>query len=533
MTRSIIFLLSTASAAFDVAVGVGSAHASTSITSLTSVTIDVCVAKQRFPFGDKNLLGLTSHLGGGNSILRIGGSDQNSFFYDMASNKNETFSAKTGGSCCQHTGSCRGCANDCTMPAPYWKSISDFAAASGHQLMFGLIPDVEEATSLISHSAKAELPVFAYSFGNEKDSASVTDGYSVLRKLLDSIFSAGKVPKPKLAGPDAYAQRNYEYTLDEALAGEDKTITEHLSFMRDFAEKAGPTLDAFSWHTYDYETPMLGMKDHLDLRVNPLMARLWSTRHLDFALRLQGNVTDIARRAAPGAEVWISESNSVCHQGINGVTNAYLNSVWLVNRLGTMANANLSVMARQSLVGYNYSLLGNWPVEPIKPNPDYFTTVLFQRLFGDTVLATTTTPSAPGPPPTNITEGGDRARAFAFCASESVKRTHGASASHAGAVSIALINFDPTEPATFTFDPALGSHADYVLSPGADPLVASAAWSSRQMLLNGVALEMSGPDWKLPAAVTGGGAQNKGGIVLPPLHVGFAVFLTAGAPDCS
>jgi hypothetical protein len=86
-----------------------------------------------------------------------------------------------------------------------------------------------------------------------------------------------------------------------------------------------------------------------------------------------------------------------------------------------MANINVSVMARQSLVGYNYSLLGNWPVEPIRPNPDYFTTVLFQRLFGNSVLATTATPSAPGPPATNITEGGDRARAFAFCASESVK----------------------------------------------------------------------------------------------------------------
>lgn len=46
------------------------------------------------------------------------------------------------------------------------------------------------------------------------------------------------------------------------------------------------------------------------------------------------------------------------HQGVNGVTNAYLNSIWLLNRLGIMANANVSVMARQSLVGYNYSLLG-------------------------------------------------------------------------------------------------------------------------------------------------------------------------------
>ena len=117
--------------------------------------MDVCVAKQRFPFDDPDLLGLSSHLGGGESILRIGGSDQNSFYYDMTSTKNETYSAKTGAKCCQHSGSCYGCARDCTMPAPYWKSITDFAAASGHRFMFGLIPEVEQATSLISHSCKS------------------------------------------------------------------------------------------------------------------------------------------------------------------------------------------------------------------------------------------------------------------------------------------------------------------------------------------------------------------------------------------
>ena len=68
--------------------------------------------------------------------------------------------------------------------------------------MFGLIPEVEQATSLISHSAKEQLPVFAYSFGNEEESAEVTRGYPVLRKLLDSTFPSGKAPK--LAGPDAY-----------------------------------------------------------------------------------------------------------------------------------------------------------------------------------------------------------------------------------------------------------------------------------------------------------------------------------------
>ena len=118
-----------------------------------------------------------------------------------------------------------------------------------------------------------------------------------------------------------------------------------------------------------------------------------SLTSINMLLSRAGNVTSIARRLAPGdhnlrlhttvlaasltptalcltgAEVWLTESDSVCHQGVFGVTNAYLNSLWLVNRLGVLANHNVSVMARQSLVGYNYSLLGNWPVEVCAPPP--------------------------------------------------------------------------------------------------------------------------------------------------------------------
>ena len=97
----------------------------------------------------RKLIGLAVHLGGGSSILRIGGSDQNDFYYDMNSTQAQTFSAKTGGPCCEHTGSCSSCTHDCTMPAPYWKRIADFAAASKHRLVFGLVPDLPNATGLI------------------------------------------------------------------------------------------------------------------------------------------------------------------------------------------------------------------------------------------------------------------------------------------------------------------------------------------------------------------------------------------------
>ena len=187
----------------------------------------------------------------------------------MNSTKAETYSAKTGEACCTDPGSCHGCAKDCTMPPAYWKTMVDFAKASGHNFMFGLVPDVDQATALISHSAKEQLPVFAYTFGNEQDSPTVTAGYPVLRKLLASSFPAGKAPR--LAGPDVALQRHA--LIDDALAGNDKGLVKKLAWVEEFATAAGPALDVLSWHTYDYETPMVGMSDHQDLNVNPLMAR--------------------------------------------------------------------------------------------------------------------------------------------------------------------------------------------------------------------------------------------------------------------
>jgi len=68
--------VSFAAAGFAVQVTVGGAAARTDVQSLTSVTMDICLAKQNFPCTDPDLLALTSHLGGGASLLRIGGSDQ-------------------------------------------------------------------------------------------------------------------------------------------------------------------------------------------------------------------------------------------------------------------------------------------------------------------------------------------------------------------------------------------------------------------------------------------------------------------------
>ena len=50
--------------------------------ALTSVTIDTCALKQQLDFGDPLLRALTAHLAP--AVLRIGGTDQNSFSYDVS-----------------------------------------------------------------------------------------------------------------------------------------------------------------------------------------------------------------------------------------------------------------------------------------------------------------------------------------------------------------------------------------------------------------------------------------------------------------
>jgi len=327
------------------------------------------------------------------------------------------------------------------------------------------------------------------------------------------------------------------------MIGKDEDINKDFDWVNNFTASVGESLDVVSWHTYDFHTQDLGQVDHQTLRVANNTKLFWNTTYLDYsAVTLNQEMHRIAAMNAPQAQVWLSESNSICHQGTNpnanpnwmcesnsichqgtsGITNAYLNTIWMVNRWGTLASQNVTVMARQSLIGYNYSLLGNWPVEEIRPNPDYFTTILFRRLFGNTVLSSTLTDTFGS---LKQAESGINVRVFTFCSGDEEK-------GHDGAVAMAIINFDRVQPAKLKFDKSLGSRRDYLLAPGNHPLVENFPWSSREILLNGILLEMES-DGSLPRVITGGGRPSKDeSIVLPPLTVAFSVFPTAEVVAC-
>eukprot|EP00937_MAST-01D_sp_MAST-1D-sp2_P008214 g8214.t1 len=516
-----------------------SAPLTTTSAALTSFTVDVCALKQGLNFSDPLLVALARNLAP--AVLRIGGTDQNSFAYDMSDH------APMAPCACGH--------KTCTMTADYWAAIARFINSTGLQLLFGLNPaSADNAASLVYHTAHQNYTgILGYSFGNEQTGdaslakqyraklqrvrAAIAQAYPPARALPPAVPGARGCPhaaaRPLLVGADTGVGPRKGTT--PATMGSDSNINEHLAYIEAFAKECGGELDALTWHEYDYRAQEVGTLDHEPLPWPPAgrnVSRLFDPDYWAVAGRLADNVSAIARRAAPAlaAQVWLTETNSICHQGTFNVTNAFFNTLWLVHRFGQMAQRGVQVMARQSLIGYNYSLLGNFPAEPIFAAPDYYATALFKRLAAPTVLSSSIVPAAAGAG--SGAGASSRLLAFAYC-----------SAQFGGGVTLTLINTDEDRPVGAALGAGLGGRQElYELAP-AWPAAAGAASAreratSRRVSLNGGPALAVGAEGALPAfeprrvPAPAAGAGGSSSVVVQPLTVLFAVLPDAAAPAC-
>lgn len=377
----------------------------------------------------------------------------------------------------------------CILTAKYWDDIYNFAQRTSHRFIFGLNADLQQASHLIQYAAENSQQMFAYSFTNELVDPSIISGLKQLRTVVDNISSS---IRPLLIGPDLALQRHAPLAVYDA--GNDDTVTSKLAWLTTYVSGVADAVDAVSWHTYDFHADEVGTVDHQPWHPESVNAsRLYNVSYLNVAGQLAQHVGGIAQAHAPHAAVWLSETDSICHQGVANATNAYINSLWLLHRLGVMiANTNTTLMARQSLIGYNYSLLGNYPVEPIAPNPDYFTTVLFRQLVGSQLF--------PLQPQLNTAF-----QIFMYDAAQDPSlRT------------LVFINLDATEVLQYS-NP--GSCEVYVLSPVSE---AAYPYTSRTMALNGKVLRTSAEGALPPLS---GLEQRECNLDIAPLTFAFAVMV--------
>jgi hypothetical protein len=189
---------------------------------LTAVTIDVCSLKTGLDFTDPTFITLTANIagaahqtraasassvggagsGGGAgdaadrsvattkpSLLRIGGTDQNSFDYNMDNTRPMT--------------PCE-CGSPCTMTARYWDQINAFARDAGIKLIFGLNPSsASNAIELIQYTARRNYTtVFAYSYGNEQ-----VGGGALAEKLFSDMTKVRQAINTAYVHHTFYSQR--------------------------------------------------------------------------------------------------------------------------------------------------------------------------------------------------------------------------------------------------------------------------------------------------------------------------------------
>jgi heparanase 1 len=85
-------------------------------------------------------------------------------------------------------------------------------------------------------------------------------------------------------------------------------------------------------------------------------------------------------------ELWVGEAGGAYNSGRHKSTDAFLSGFWYNDNMAILAQNNHKAFCRQTLVGGNYGLLD---AKSLKPNPDFYSALLWRRLMGAKVLNVT------------------------------------------------------------------------------------------------------------------------------------------------
>ena len=217
------------------------------------------------------------------------------------------------------------------------------------------------------------------------------------------------------------------------------------------------------------------------------------------------SVMPVVKRFGPSTEMWLGEGGGIGSSGVGGVSNAFWSSIFFADTLGNLAKNGQQRFLRQTLAGGHYGLVNLTSVPP-SVNPDYYTGLLFARLMGVRVLATSV---AQEPAQLEFP-----LRSYCHCA-------RGAG----GGVALLLINLHQTQGVNVTrlqLPRPIKQLTVYRLQPERD-------LHSTSVRLNGAVLRL-GPGGALPTMV---GVPHGPGqpLLVGPMDIVFAV-AAGGAPAC-
>ncbi|CAI0394324.1 unnamed protein product [Linum tenue] len=216
----------------------------------------------------------------------------------------------------------------------------------------------------MNYTAQMGYKIDSYEFGNELCGAGVSARVEAeqyardtiqVRKAVNELYPDPN-SRPKVLGPAGF--------FDE-------------EWFKKYLEAVGPNVvDGVTHHIYN-----------LGAGVDPnLIHKVQDPYFLDEVAQTFKDVQDVVDRSGTGAAAWVGESGGAFNSGGRDVSHTFANGFWYLDQLGMASTFSHKAYCRQSLVGGNYGLLNS---NTFTPNPDYYGALLWHRLMGTGVLATT------------------------------------------------------------------------------------------------------------------------------------------------
>lgn len=323
-----------------------------------------------FDFDRPALLRLTRQmLHGRPAFLRISGTGANKTYYDMS--KDPVDEPPPG--------------YERVLTREQWDGAMRFAERLGLKVWVGINTGpgprddryrwlADNAREFLRYNVRRGYPLAVAEYGNEpnvfaasKVPASYTAadyaGDSVrFRKLLRDV-----APGVRLVGPGTVlspADPNGEMGLGVRLGPAAAEIMPLLP--KRF-------YDAVNYHYYNAISMRLPVTPHVP--ADPLDPA-WLTDQL---VRSTRYVQELRDRYQPGAPAWLGETATAAGGGQIGYSDRFIATFFHLNELGTLGRLGVGVMVRQTLQGSNYGLLDALTG---RPDPDYWATLLWERLMG-------------------------------------------------------------------------------------------------------------------------------------------------------
>ncbi|KAI3701517.1 hypothetical protein L6452_26660 [Arctium lappa] len=236
------------------------------------------------------------------------------------------------------------------------------------------------AETLMRYTVQKNYTIHGWELGNELSGNGIGASVSASQYAIDILALQTVVhrvynainPKPLIIAPGGFFAEGW---------------------FKEFLAKTPKTLNVVSQHIYNLGA---GVDQNLTNKI-------LDPSYLDGVADTFKQLELAINTSASSASAWVSEGGGAYNSGQNHVSNAFVFSFWYLDQLGISSVYNTKTYCRQTLIGGNYGLLNT---TTFKPNPDYYSALLWHRLMGKKVLSTRYL-------------GNKKIRAYSHCAKES------------------------------------------------------------------------------------------------------------------